>query len=333
MSNQSIRKLKRQKRKQEQHKRRIITLKAMAGILFISGLAFSYNYRSDDEYIIQTPKENRSASAIESSVINQENRNYSGSLQIATQIGFEDVEIKEGNRIENDQYDNNLQSYVKVVKTQYCYQFPNDYSKTKTIITKGQYLPYYGSENSFSKVKIDNAFYYVNRYGLEKLDNDKNIKVLKGIVYVDENNPLPEDFAPGLDKTAKRALDTMIQDMEKKKLSIKVASDYRSYKTEEKMFNGEYLNASKPGTSENQTGTAFDLFTDNQYSEDFNQTDEYKWLTENAYKYGFIERFRKDKKKETGHSPWPWYFRFVGVENAKEIYENDLCLEEYLNIK
>lgn len=334
MSNQSIRKLKRQREKERKQRRRNKFLKASGGLALVAALAFSFNHKKDDDFIIQSQPENRSAAATDSSLVNEEARDYAGVTQIATPIGFEDVEIEEGREIENDEYDSSLQSYVKVAKAQYCYQFPNDFSKTKTTIKKGDYLAYYGSENSFSKIKIDNAFYYVNRYGLEKLDSDKSIKVLKGIIYVDENNPLPEDFAPGLDRTAARALDTMLQDMERHKLSIKVASDYRSYSTEEKIYNAENSYASAPGTSEHQTGTAFDFFTENnQYSNKFKETEEYKWLAENAHKYGFIERFPEDKTELTGHVAWPWYFRFVGVDNAKEIYENDLCLEEYLNIR
>lgn len=333
MSNQSIRKLRREKRRQRKEKRRKNLLKATAGLAVIGALAFSYKDKKDDDFVIGAPPENRSASATDTSAINEDNRKYAGVLQVATPIGFEDVEIEEGKKLENDEYSNELVSFVKVSKSQYCYQFPNDYSKTKTTIKKGDYLPYYGSQNSFSKVKVDDAYYYVNRYGLEKIDSDKDIKVAKGIIYVDEENPLPADFKPGLDKTANRALETMVQDMKRKSLTVKVASDYRSYETEEKLFEGEDPIASPPGTSEHQTGTAFDLFTeDRQYSEDFKETEEYKWLKENAYKYGFIERYPEHKTKETGHQAWPWYFRFVGVENAREIYQNDLSLEEYLNI-
>ncbi|MDD7306651.1 MAG: M15 family metallopeptidase [Peptoniphilaceae bacterium] len=336
MSNQSIRKLKRKKAKEKKQQRRKTILKATGGFVLIAALAFSFNNKKDDEFVIKNPSENRAAAATSSdtSTANEENRSYSGSTQIATSIGFEDVNIEDGKQIENDEYSNDLKSYVKAAKSQYCYQFPNDFSKTKTHINKGDYIAYYGSENSFSKIKIDNNFYYVNRYGLEKLDSDKSIKVLKGIIYVDQNNPLPNDFAPGLDKTASRALETMKQDMERKGLSIKVASDYRSYATEDKMNKAEDANATPAGLSEHQTGTAFDFYTNNnQYSNKFKDTKEYKWLSENAYKYGFIERYPETKTKQTQHSACPWYFRFVGVENAKEIYDNDLSLEEYLNIR
>lgn len=51
---------------------------------------------------------------------------------------------------------------------------------------------------------------------------------------------------------------------------------------------------------------------------------------ENGYKYGFIYRYPEDKVHITGISNEPWHYRYVGVDAAQEMYEQDLCLEEYL---
>ena len=180
---------------------------------------------------------------------------------------------------------------------------------------------------------MDDSFYYVNKFGLEKLDPESNIKVVSGISYVSEAYPLPSDFNPGVDETAKRAFETMRQDMEREGLTIKIASDYRDFDLEGKMKEAGEVDSENPGTSEHQLGQAFDFFTEgSKYSDKFATTNEYKWLCENAYKYGFIERYPEDKQDSTNHRFMPWHFRFVGVENAKEIYENDLSLEEYLKI-
>ena len=48
-----------------------------------------------------------------------------------------------------------------------------------------------------------------------------------------------------------------------------------------------------------------------------------------SYKYGFILRYPKGKEHITGIEYEPWHFRYVGVEAATIIYENDLCLEEF----
>ncbi len=83
-----------------------------------------------------------------------------------------------------------------------------------------------------------------------------------------------------------------------------------------------------PGTSEHNIGLAMDIC--NTY-DSFADTKEYEWLTENAYKYGFILRYPKDKQDVTGIVYEPWHWRYVGVEYAKKIKDSGLCLEEYLD--
>lgn len=83
-----------------------------------------------------------------------------------------------------------------------------------------------------------------------------------------------------------------------------------------------------PGTSEHNIGLAMDIC--NTY-DSFADTREYEWLTENAYKYGFILRYPKDKQDVTGIVYEPWHWRYVGVEYAKKIKDSGLCLEEYLD--
>ena len=61
---------------------------------------------------------------------------------------------------------------------------------------------------------------------------------------------------------------------------------------------------------------------------------EMKWLQDNSYKYGFILRYPKGKEEIFGYMMEPWHFRFVGSpEVAKEIYDNNLTLEEYITPK
>ena len=85
-----------------------------------------------------------------------------------------------------------------------------------------------------------------------------------------------------------------------------------------------------PGTSEHNLGLAMDICNTR---DDFAYTKEYKWLTENAHKYGFILRYTADKQDITGIVPEPWHWRFVGVEYAESIKNSGLCLEEYLGIE
>ena len=59
----------------------------------------------------------------------------------------------------------------------------------------------------------------------------------------------------------------------------------------------------------------------------------YTWIYENAHKYGFIIRYPGDCKNHTGEdSSKRVHFRYVGVEHATYIYENNICLDEYLEL-
>jgi len=89
-----------------------------------------------------------------------------------------------------------------------------------------------------------------------------------------------------------------------------------------------------PGScSEHATGLALDIFSENDQTADssFGQTTEGKWLAENAWKYGFIQRYPADKEHITGVIYEPWHYRYVGKEHAEKIYRSGLCLEEYLD--
>lgn len=83
-----------------------------------------------------------------------------------------------------------------------------------------------------------------------------------------------------------------------------------------------------PGTSEHELGLALDINSDGSLSSD---TEVYSWLAENTYKYGFILRYPQGKENITGIDYEPWHYRYVGQEAASEIFERQICLEEYLS--
>lgn len=87
-----------------------------------------------------------------------------------------------------------------------------------------------------------------------------------------------------------------------------------------------------PGTSEHQTGLCLDFVASDGAPLDlsFEASAAFRWLSQNAYKYGFILRFPADKTAITGYSYEPWHYRFVGREAATDIHFGGLTLEEYL---
>ena len=88
----------------------------------------------------------------------------------------------------------------------------------------------------------------------------------------------------------------------------------------------------RPGTSEHQTGLCCDMHTLSGADISFAKEEQASWLADNAWKFGFILRFPKDKTDVTKISYEPWHFRYVGRLHAYRIHELGLCLEEYVEL-
>lgn len=148
------------------------------------------------------------------------------------------------------------------------------------------------------------------------------------------------------DETAIRALDEMLNAAaeEDGQLMFLISSAFRSYEEQEALWErkladdpfygqgGEPLKLLPPGCSEHITGLAFDILSPAHPHSDeaFAETPEGMWLRENAWRFGFILRYPKDKESVTGVVYEPWHFRFVGREAAEYMFVHGLCLEEFL---
>lgn len=84
-----------------------------------------------------------------------------------------------------------------------------------------------------------------------------------------------------------------------------------------------------PGTSEHNAGLAMDICS---LEQNFEETEEFEWLCENAADYGFIMRYPKDKQDITKIIYEPWHWRYVGIDVAKEMKASGECFEEYLGV-
>ena len=121
-------------------------------------------------------------------------------------------------------------------------------------------------------------------------------------------------------KTAADAFYKMADDMAEENLYILSNSSYRSFKEQEKTYK-LYLNT----YGENYVKH----YIASKNNDIFNNSKEASWLLNNAYKYGFILRYPKNKESITGYKYEPWHYRYVGIDIATYIYENNLTFDEY----
>jgi LAS superfamily LD-carboxypeptidase LdcB len=94
--------------------------------------------------------------------------------------------------------------------------------------------------------------------------------------------------------------------------------------------------SAKPGTSEHQTGYAFDVCELNKdcvLEKSFADTKAGIWLKNNAHKYGFIIRYLDGKENETGYDYEPWHLRYVGAELATELHNSNRTMEDFFGLK
>ena len=155
-------------------------------------------------------------------------------------------------------------------------------------------------------------------------------------------------------------LEAMLQDLRDHGFGVYVGSGYRTYSYQKRLFDGKatqiamgmgvpvekemYLDpryqeaveeaktiTAYPGSSEHQLGLAVDLFDKIYYPplsySTMNQKF-FEYLDSICASYGFIKRYPTRKLLLTGWDE-PWHYRYVGVEAATFIMEQNLCYEEF----
>lgn len=124
----------------------------------------------------------------------------------------------------------------------------------------------------------------------------------------------------------------------KDNMTIIINSSYRDYEYQETVYNNNKISqgqaaadsfVARPGHSEHQTGLAIDVTTHGVIDYNFAEFEEYTWMINNAHKYGYILRYPEGKEYLTGYSYESWHYRYVGVEVATYIHENNITYDEY----
>ena len=173
-----------------------------------------------------------------------------------------------------------------------------------------------------------------------------NLMIINKLHYVDQNfepDNLVSMAGYGNGYLVKDAYDAYVELYQAAKadgMNLLVTTSYRNYNFQSTLY-WNYVNtdgqanadtySARPGYSEHHSGLAVDLSTPsltNAFTE-FIYTDEYQWMKENSYKYGFIQRYTDENQYITGYQPEAWHFRYVGKDVAKYIHDNDITFEEY----
>ena len=215
-----------------------------------------------------------------------------------------------------------------------------------------RYINYYLKNNNLTSKEIvtnvnsnlDTPFY--ENYELTDTSKDTLMIVNKhykiednykpdNLVTVDAEHGYPNKIRSDVYEEFKK----MYEEAKKDNVKIFIASPYRSYSDQNVLYT-YYVNtdgkknadtySARPGFSEHHTGLAMDLIPEYGLDLDtFENSDGFKWMQENAYKFGFILRYPKDKEYITGYIYEPWHYRYVGTSAATTIKNEGLTFEEY----
>lgn len=277
--------------------------------------------------------------------------------------------LKMLNLIKNENYDNTkFDSYLKYIdKTTYekalkivNNNIKEDSMEYSLILEKyykednhDRYIAYsknnnYSSKEIVSRVNcnLDNKYY----------TNTKPTDLSKGMYsLVNKYNYLEKSYVPDnlvsiydgskttsgktLVDVAYIAFSKMAAAAKEEGLTIYITTAFRDYNFQSILYNNYVKEdgvaiadtySARPGFSEHQLGYAADLTNGDEVKfRQFKDTPEYEWLKDNAHKFGLILRYPEGKEHLTGYQFESWHYRYVGLDIAKYIYENDITYDEY----
>ncbi|WP_235825192.1 M15 family metallopeptidase [Agromyces badenianii] len=149
--------------------------------------------------------------------------------------------------------------------------------------------------------------------------------------------PVPHTWEPMLRQEAADAVVAMFEAAsDEADLALASNSAFRSYSSQESIYDGDDLLTARPGFSEHQTGLVMDIGAESgecSLATCFADTAEGIWLRDNAWRFGFILRYPADKTPVAGYEFEPWHYRYVGVPLATEMHETGFTtLEEFFDL-
>lgn len=193
-------------------------------------------------------------------------------------------------------------------------------------------------------IGLDRPFYQNTR-------QSRNLNQIN--ILVNKYNYLPNDYVPNnLEKISSRftsstrelvyeardSFEKMATAALEDGYTIRAISSYRSFDYQKGLYDNYVKKdgvlladtySARPGYSEHQTGLVVDIDNGNSDFNNFDETEEFLWMQENCFLYGFILRYPKGKEEITGYNYESWHYRYVGKSIASFIYKNDITYDEY----
>ena len=244
--------------------------------------------------------------------------------------------------------DESVSDFAKRDKVKYIEEFLSiDFAKLENF---DRYVEYQDKENDDAETTV----LYVNMdFDKEDYVDPLVIDKFDDYVLVNKHRQLSSEYVPDdlvtideehvkadgdveIERNVAKAFYDMEEAASKDGMELMVSSGYRSYEDQEEITN-TYLElygqnyvdnyVAKPGFSEHQTAMSLDIAS--KSVDTFVNSDEYVWMMDNAYKYGFILRYPRSKEDITGYKCEAWHYRYVGKKIAKYIHDNNITYDEY----
>lgn len=308
------------------------------------------------DYVLSVGKNESLNAAFESSSYKEENldhyrkirfythKNFIKNINKLLEKGYNDSDI---NIIFSHGNDEEVSRFTKREKIRYLEEFYSiSYAKLDNYDRYVHYSDDTGEDEEttvlFVNLDMDKNDYedpvIVTKYSTDMLVNKHRSLTDKfvpnDLVTISKEYASEDDLQAS--KVAVDAFIKMSKAAEAEGYSLVINSAYRSYQEQldlidfyKNAYGQSYVDkyVAKAGFSEHQTGLSFDIGS--RTANVFQNSKEYTWMEENAYKYGFIRRFTKKYELITGFRNEPWHFRYVGEKIAKEIHEKGMSFEEY----
>ena len=122
---------------------------------------------------------------------------------------------------------------------------------------------------------------------------------------------------------------------------IDIVAAFRTYDSQKSLFERRtrelgreqaLAKTARAGHSEHQLGTAVDFKSAGQrdVTENWDKTPTGKWVTENAWRFGFVQSYPKGLDNATCYGNEPWHYRYFGRTLSARIHESSLTARAFL---